>query len=154
MLKMERNIAIFGLSNMLFSHRHKGSFPGPLLYLNAVFSGSSGLPELPMYSFFKSMAVRTSVVLLDFPKNREPFGSLSAIHLRSSRTEDGSSSSWGCIDDLVLSRSLTIALRMAGVTIPTSGVFTWTCKAISSMNVLGSTGERSLIQLLSRDALM
>jgi hypothetical protein len=29
MLKMERNIAIFGLSNMLFSHRHKGSFPGP-----------------------------------------------------------------------------------------------------------------------------
>jgi hypothetical protein len=31
MLKMERNIAIFGLSNMLFSHRHKGSFPGPML---------------------------------------------------------------------------------------------------------------------------
>jgi hypothetical protein len=29
MLKMERNIAIFGLSNMLFSHRHKGNFPGP-----------------------------------------------------------------------------------------------------------------------------
>jgi len=30
MLKTERNIAIFGLSNMLFSHRHKGSFPGPV----------------------------------------------------------------------------------------------------------------------------
>jgi hypothetical protein len=36
MLKMERNIVIFGLSNMLFSHRHRASFPGPRLALDCV----------------------------------------------------------------------------------------------------------------------
>jgi len=36
MLKMERNIMIFGLSNMLFSHRHRASFPGPASRLNDI----------------------------------------------------------------------------------------------------------------------
>jgi hypothetical protein len=42
MLKMESNI--FGLSNMLFSHRHKGSFPGPApaLYQKQMFATKHG----------------------------------------------------------------------------------------------------------------